>query len=49
MDTITDAFVTLVRTVGGQYKSEMGKGDKSLILTKIRGSCVIVLKKETVS
>lgn len=38
MDKITDAFVILVCTVGGWYKSEMGKGGKKLTLTKIRDS-----------
>lgn len=40
MDKITDAFVTLVCTVGRQAKSGMGKGDKRLIPTKIRDGCV---------
>lgn len=50
MDKITDAFVILVCTVGGWYKSEMGKGGKRLTLTKIRDSCVIFFfLKETIS
>lgn len=41
MNKIIDVFVTQVCTVGeGQYKYGMGKGDKRLILTKIRDICV---------